>query len=107
VIEEPIQIAAMVLYVMHDARGLDAVGALALGALAERALVKQPVTEATPTGAAVERTSEVTIAVQAARLFMFLAVNGTAAAGSDRARTGEDDAGHGVWRGVVGRISQG
>jgi hypothetical protein len=63
VIEEPIRIAAMMLFVMHDGRGLDAVGSFALCAFAERTLVEQPVSKAAPARAAVERPSEVTIAI--------------------------------------------
>jgi hypothetical protein len=102
VIEEQIRIAAMMSLVMHDARGLDAVGSLALCAFAERALVEQPMTEPAPACAAIERASEVTVAIQAARLFELLAVDGTAATGSHRARTAEDDAGLTIRRGVVG-----
>jgi hypothetical protein len=90
----------MMLYVMHDGRGLDAVSSSALVALTQRTLVEQPMTEAAPARAGVQRASEVTIGIQAAGLLHALTVGYTAPSRRYGARAGEDGARRGIRRGV-------
>jgi hypothetical protein len=104
VIEEQIRIAVMMSLVMHDGCGLDTVGSLALGALAERTAVEQPMTEAAPARAAVERATKVAVAIEPACLLHALGVDGTAAPCGHRVRAGEDGAGRGI-RGDAGVVS--